>query len=70
MGWLVGAILQKRWLTLAGVVLIVGSVFLPRHTALPVGVGVLGLCLMLAQIPLMIRAERRKRQAPPHTEPR
>ncbi len=65
MGWLVGGILQRRWLTLAGVVLIVGSAFLPHRSAWALVVGAFGIGLILAQIPLAVRSERRKRQPTP-----
>jgi hypothetical protein len=64
MGGLVGAIFLKRWLMLAGVLLIVGSVFLPPDSVSRLVVAIVGICLVLAQIPLTVRSARRKRPPP------
>jgi fumarate reductase subunit D len=60
MGGLVGAILLRRWLMLVGLLLIVGALFLPRHSVFRFVVTIFGICLVLLQIPLTVRAARRR----------
>jgi len=63
-GFLLISFLQRRWLMLAGFVVLLLSVLLPWHSSIRLVGGSLGIVLMLVQIPLTIRAELRKRKAP------
>ncbi|HEY7946178.1 MAG TPA: hypothetical protein VID75_00805 [Acidimicrobiales bacterium] len=65
MGVFLAALYQRRWLTLGGLAAIVVSVLLPAYSTPRLVVACLGLGLMLVQIPLAIREERRKRRLPP-----
>ncbi len=65
MGVFVAALYQRRWLTLGGLAAIVVSLLLPPYSTARFVVACVGLGLMLVQIPLAIRAERRKRRASP-----
>ena len=58
-GFLVGAFLLRRWLTLVGFTVFMVSVFLPWHSVVRLVVAGLGVALMLGQIPLSIRRQRR-----------
>jgi hypothetical protein len=67
MGFLLGAAFRRRWFTLAGFVIVVASLFLPANSTARSVVAVTGLVVILVQIPLALRAERRRREEPPTT---
>jgi len=65
MGVFLAALLQRRWLTVAGFAAILVSLLLPPYSTGRFVVACLGLSVMLVQIPLAVREKRRKRRAPP-----
>jgi len=61
-GVLLAALFRRRWLTLAGFGLILVALFLPGHSIIRLVLTGFGTGLIVAQIPVAIRARRRERE--------